>query len=92
MIVRGAAPRRSAAAAPATSSGVRSGGTAAAAIVSEREQHGPFVSVGDLLRVPGIGPATLDQLRDAVRERFGADALKPATLVDPAADSENADT
>lgn len=42
------------------------GPATAAAIVAEREQHGPFVSVDDLLRVPGIGPAKLDRLRELV--------------------------
>jgi competence protein ComEA len=42
------------------------GPTIAAAIVEHREQSGPFRSVEDLLDVPGIGPARLDQLRDAV--------------------------
>ncbi len=42
------------------------GPATATAIVEERDLHGPFVSVDDLLRVPGIGPATLDQLRDSV--------------------------
>ncbi len=42
------------------------GPATAAAIVAEREQHGPFVSVDDLLRVPGIGPAKLERLRDSV--------------------------
>lgn len=32
-------------------------------IVRSRELHGPFRSVEDLLRVPGIGPARLDAIR-----------------------------
>lgn len=36
----------------------------AAAIVADREQHGPFGSVDELIRVRGIGPAKLDALRD----------------------------
>lgn len=32
-------------------------------IVRSRELHGPFRSLDDLLRVPGIGPARLDALR-----------------------------
>jgi competence protein ComEA len=35
-------------------------------IVEHREQHGPFHQVDDLLDVPGIGPAVLGQLVDAV--------------------------
>jgi competence protein ComEA len=42
------------------------GPATAAAIVTERERNGPFVSVDDLERVPGIGPAKLDALRELV--------------------------
>ncbi len=35
----------------------------AAAIVDERRAGGPFAAVDDLIRVRGIGPATLDELR-----------------------------
>jgi competence protein ComEA len=42
------------------------GPATAAAIVRDREQHGPFRSVGDLERVRGIGPAKLEQLHDLV--------------------------
>jgi competence protein ComEA len=42
------------------------GPTTAQAIVDERSRHGPFRSVDDLLRVRGIGPAKLDQLRGLV--------------------------
>ena len=41
------------------------GPATAAAIVSDREAHGPFRSVNDLGRVRGIGDAKLEQLRDA---------------------------
>jgi competence protein ComEA len=40
------------------------GPTTAAAIISHRDQHGPFASVDDLLDVRGIGEAKLEQLRD----------------------------
>jgi competence ComEA-like helix-hairpin-helix protein len=36
----------------------------AASIVQYRAQHGPFRSVEDLGRVPGVGPAALTRLRD----------------------------
>ena len=39
------------------------------AIVSYREQNGDFASVDELLGVPGIGPATLDAVRDLVEAR-----------------------
>jgi competence protein ComEA len=35
-------------------------------IVDHRAQHGPFRTVDDLLDVPGIGPAVLADLADAV--------------------------
>jgi competence protein ComEA len=42
------------------------GPSIAAAIVEYRERNGPYGSVDDLLDVPGIGPARLDQLRPLV--------------------------
>jgi len=36
----------------------------AMAIISWREENGPFVSIDRLSDVPGIGPAKLDQIRD----------------------------
>ncbi len=42
------------------------GPTLAAAIVQERDRNGPFRSVDDLSRVPGIGDGRLAQLRDLV--------------------------
>jgi competence protein ComEA len=39
----------------------------AAAIVANREQAGPFESCEDLARVPGIGPATVTNLRTGDR-------------------------
>ena len=38
----------------------------AAAIVTYRDENGPFTSVDQLEEVPGIGPATLEELRDQV--------------------------
>jgi competence protein ComEA len=38
----------------------------AATIVEYREQNGPFASVEDLMDVSGIGPATLEEIRDQV--------------------------
>jgi competence ComEA-like helix-hairpin-helix protein len=37
-----------------------------AAIVADREENGPFSSVEDLLRVPGIGEKRLAAIRDLV--------------------------
>lgn len=42
------------------------GPATAAAIISHREQHGPFVSVDALTDVRGIGPSKLDALRGLV--------------------------
>ena len=42
------------------------GPATAASIVTERERNGPFADVDDLDRVPGIGPAKLEALRDLV--------------------------
>jgi competence protein ComEA len=38
----------------------------AGTIVEYRDQNGPFVSVDDLLDVSGIGPATLEEIREQV--------------------------
>jgi competence protein ComEA len=38
----------------------------AATIIEYRTQNGPFASVEDLIDVSGIGPATLDEIRDHV--------------------------
>jgi competence protein ComEA len=43
------------------------GPATSAAIVSHRDEHGPFRAVDDLIDVRGIGPAKLEQLRDLVR-------------------------
>lgn len=42
------------------------GSTRAAAIVAERAAGGPFATVDELVRVKGIGPATVDDLRPFV--------------------------
>ncbi len=42
------------------------GPTLAQRIIDERERHGPFARVEDLLRVSGIGPAVLEKIRDLV--------------------------
>lgn len=38
----------------------------AAAIISYREQHGPFKTIEDLLNISGIGPKSLEKLKDHV--------------------------
>jgi len=42
------------------------GHSKAEAIVTWREEHGPFKSVDDLGQVKGIGPATLERNRSAI--------------------------
>lgn len=39
------------------------GETTARKIVLDREQNGPFASVDDVIRIKGIGPATLSKIR-----------------------------
>jgi len=36
-------------------------------IVASRERHGPFPTVDSLIRVPGVGPATLAKIRERLR-------------------------
>ncbi|NDI01393.1 MAG: hypothetical protein EBY57_06270 [Actinobacteria bacterium] len=42
------------------------GPATAAEIVNDRSVNGPFSSVDDLVRVSGVGPATVEKLRDVV--------------------------
>ena len=35
-------------------------------IINYREQNGPFRNINELLKVPGIGPATFEQIKDLV--------------------------
>jgi competence protein ComEA len=42
------------------------GPSTASKIVNDRTSNGPFRTVDDLMRVPGIGPGKLDALRDLV--------------------------
>ncbi|HBA00465.1 ComEA family DNA-binding protein [Halomonas sp. CnH100-B] len=42
------------------------GPSRAAAIIEERETNGAFTDADDLTRVNGIGPATVDRMRDQV--------------------------
>jgi len=45
------------------------GETRAQAIISHRDEHGPFKRVDDIVAVPGIGAATMEGLRDLVEVR-----------------------
>lgn len=42
------------------------GPSTAAKIVAHREENGPFTSIEDLMKVPGIGQAKFDQLKDHI--------------------------
>ena len=53
------------------------GPTKAKAIVDYRRQNGPFKSIDDLQNVPGIGPATLKDLRKDVTVGVGRQAAMP---------------
>ncbi|MES1940723.1 DNA transport competence protein [Salinisphaera sp. T5B8] len=52
------------------------GESKSAAIIEEREAHGPFESVDDLTRVSGIGDKTVEEIRDQVT--VGDDASSTA--------------
>ena len=43
------------------------GPVTAARIVEHRRTHGPFTRLEDLLDVPGVGPATFEQMRPHLR-------------------------
>ncbi|MDD3609274.1 MAG: helix-hairpin-helix domain-containing protein [Halothiobacillaceae bacterium] len=51
----------------------------AEAIVKYRQEHGPFQSLDDLVKVPGIGDKSLEGLRDQLT------VSKPAAPAAPAA-------
>ena len=46
----------------------------AKAIVTDREENGPFLSIEDLVRVRGIGGATVDSNRDRITAASPPDA------------------
>lgn len=57
------------------------GPSKAAAIVEYRAKNGPFKSVADLEKVPGIGEATIEKNRDNIA-LGGGKAAKPAAKKD----------
>ena len=56
----------------------------AEAIVKDREKNGNFKSVDDLVRVKGIGPATLEKNRSKITVGGGTPASTPAPAPSPA--------
>ena len=60
----------------------------AANLVREREENGPYRSVDDLKRVPGMTPAVLDQIRSAVAVKGITAPLKQAKAASGGGDDE----
>ncbi len=56
------------------------GASVAGAIVTERREGGPFTHVGDLQRVPGIGPTTIERLAPFVTVPGGAPPPPPGPV------------
>ena len=54
------------------------GPTKAQAIIDYRTKHGPFKTVDDLEKVPGIGPATLKEIRKDITVTGAATPAKAA--------------
>ena len=50
-------------------------------ILADRERHGPYRSAGDLLRVRGIGPKTLERMRPFLV--FSTKADRPDSQISP---------
>ena len=50
------------------------GETTARKIVADRDEHGPFLSIDDVQRIPGIGTVTLEKMRPHLRcDECGSD-------------------
>lgn len=60
------------------------GPSKAAAIIEHRKTAGPFEKIDDLDLVPGIGPATVENLRSLVTVTKGAGGAAPASASAPA--------
>lgn len=60
--------------------------TKAQAIIDYRRQHGPFNSVDELENVPGIGPATLKDIRGSV---MVSGPSRPPAAAQPAMPAKN---
>ena len=72
----------------------------AKAIIDYRTKNGPFKSIADLDKVPGIGPGTMKHIKGdvklsgetVVKAADKAEPAKPATPAVPAAPAPKADT
>lgn len=60
------------------------GAARALRIVQEREENGPFASVEDLARVPGIGPASVERLRPFLKVDLPGGGRAPVRVPAPA--------
>lgn len=65
----------------------RIGPVTAKAIVDYRREHGPFQKIEDIVNVSGIGPKTLERLRDRIRVPF---ADRPPTVTAAAGKNQKA--
>ncbi len=52
------------------------GNTRARAIIQYRSEHGSFKTIDDIVNVPGIGPKTLEKIRDRIKTGY-AKAIPP---------------
>jgi competence protein ComEA len=51
----------------------------AEAIIAYRDENGPFNSVGDLVHVSGIGPTTVERIRNQITVSSNAAAAQLST-------------
>ena len=61
-------------------------------IVTDRSINGPFSSIEDVTRVPGIGPATLDRIRPWLTMGHNANETKSANAVNQRPSDTRPDT
>ena len=59
------------------------GASIALRIVQDREQNGPFANVGELVRVSGLGPRSVEKLQPYLRVRSATGSIPSAGAVSP---------